>query len=125
MHRIAQTVQEYVRDHHRVDLSLHQADALVQDHLRTGRAILYCADGDVDLSGVIGQAVGQLMVDLRRFTKHHWKSGRQFHKLLFVGGGLQGLRRQFTQDYPAAHIPADPVVSNVCGLLKRAQRVFK
>lgn len=125
MHRVAETVRSYIAENHRIDLSLHEADDLIRQYLKTGQVILSCADGDVDLSPVIGQALGQALIDIRTFIKKYWQTGRQFYKLIFAGGGTESWRAPLLRDNPVAYLPADPVTSNVRGLLKRARRIFK
>jgi hypothetical protein len=126
MHRVAQAVAKHVRDQYEVELSLHEADLLVRQHLAGRPALLYCAAGEVDLAGVIGQALSQTFTDIKNFIRQAWgRGGRQFYKLIFSGGGPQGLRPQFLRQYPAAYLPTDLITSNARGLLKYARRVFR
>ncbi len=124
MHRVAATVKRFLYHNYRVELGLHRCDDLVQEYLKTGQVIFYCAAGDIDLSGVVQQALEKAFTDIREFIRAHWGGGAQFHTLIFTGGGAQAFRPQFLRYYPAAYLPADMVTSNARGLLKRAVRVF-
>lgn len=128
MHRVARVIRTHVREQYGIDAySLHQADALVRQHIAGQPAVLYCDAGRVDLSGLIDQALEQAYTAIGDFIKDNWQSGKQFYRIIITGGGGQALRHQFLRHYPSAYLPADSVVANARGLLKWALRqgVFK
>ncbi len=125
MHRVAQAIQRHVRERHAVKWSMHQADDLVRHYLSGQGAHLYCADGEIDLSGIVRQALDQTAIDLNEFIKSRWQNGRQFYQIIITGGGAQALRDSFLYHYPTANIRPNPVVANARGLLRWAQRAFK
>jgi hypothetical protein len=125
MHRVARAIQRHVRDQHGVQWSLHQADALVRSHLDGHGALFYCADGEIDLSGVVKQALDQAATSINEFITARWGKSRQFYRIIITGGGAEALRTSLLRHHPAAYIPQDPVCANARGLLKWAQRAFK
>lgn len=125
MHRVARAVARHVYEQHGVRWGLHQADEMVKEFIARKQASFYCADGEVDLSGIIQQALEQNFTAINEFVSDRWQNGRQFYRLLVTGGGAEALREQFLRRYPAAYIPAEPVFANARGLLKWAARVMK
>jgi hypothetical protein len=125
MHRVAQAIQRHVRERHAVKWSMHQADTLVRHYLAGRGAYFNCADGEIDLSGIVRQALDQTTIDINEYIRARWGNGRQFYKLIITGGGAQALRDTLLRHYPTAYLPPDPVTANARGLLKWAQRSFK
>lgn len=124
MHRVARVVARHVQEQHQVRWGLHQADEAVKEFVARKQCSFYCADGEVDLSGIIQQALEQNFTAINEFVSERWQNGRQFYRLLVTGGGAEALRDSFLRRYPAAYIPAEPVFANARGLLKWAMRVM-
>lgn len=125
MHRVARTVARFVEEQHSIRWGLHQADDMVKEFIARKQAVFYCADGEVDLSGIITQAMEQNFTAINEFVSERWQNGRQFYRLLITGGGAEAMREQFLTRYPAAYIPSEPVFANARGLLKWGLRVLK
>jgi len=125
MHRVARTVARFIDEQHDIRLGLHQADDIVKEFIARKQASLFCADGEVDLSGIIAQALEQNFTAINEFVSERWQNGRQFYRLLITGGGAEALREQFLTRYPAAYIPPEPVFANARGLLKWGLRVLR
>lgn len=125
MHRVARTVARFIEEQHDIRWGLHQADELVKEFIARKQASFYCADGEVDLSGIITQGLEQNFTAINEFVSERWQNGRQFHRLLITGGGAEAMREQFLTRYPAAYIPPEPVFANARGLLKWGLRVLK
>jgi len=121
MRRAAELLVNAVRAEHGVELSLHEADAL----LRLKRPAIYTADGEVSLKAAVRQALDTAAAGIITFVERRWGNGRQFAHLLFTGGGAEALREALLQQYPHGVVLSDPVTANAVGLARYAVRVFK
>ena len=120
MRRAAELLIQAVRAEHGVELSLHEADAL----LRLKRPVIYTADGEVNLKAQVRQALDTAAAGIVTFVEQRWGNGRQFAHLLFTGGGAEVLREPLLRQYPHGVVLPDPVSANAVGLARYAVRVF-
>lgn len=122
MHRATETVVRHVRTKYGVDLSLHQADELIRGYLNHQVPLFYYAEGEVDLSEPIQQALDETFAAINQFIRTHWNRARQFRHLLFTGGGAQALRTWLLPHYPQAIILPNSVMANAEGMARYAVR---
>jgi hypothetical protein len=120
MRRAAELLINAVRTGYGVGLSLHEADALLQQ--RAPR--LYTAQGEQDLRPQVDQALDTTAAAVVSFVERHWGNGRQFAHLLFTGGGAEALRETLLRQYPQGVVLPSPVTANALGLARYAERVF-
>jgi len=121
MRRAAELLINAVRAEHGVELSLHEADAL----LRQKRPRIYAAGGEVNLRPLVTQALDTAAAGIVTFVERRWGNGKQFTHLLFTGGGAEALRDALLRQYPHGVVLPDPVAANAVGLARYAVRVFK
>jgi hypothetical protein len=121
MRRAAELLANAVKAKHGVELSLHEADALLQQR----RPRLYTAEGEVTLTPLVTQALDTAAAGVVTFVEQRWGSGRQFAHLLFAGGGAEALRDGLLRQYPHGVVLPNPVAANAVGLARYAARVFK
>jgi hypothetical protein len=120
MRRAAELIINAVRTGHRVDLSLHEADALArQRHPR-----LHTAGGEVKLRAQVHQALDTTAAAVVTFVERQWGNGRQFAHLLFTGGGAEALKPTLLRQYPHGVVLPNAVTANALGLARYAARVF-
>ena len=118
--RAAELLINSVRAEHEVELSLHEADAL----LRQRRPRLYTAQGEVNLRPFVTQALGTAAAGIVTFVERRWGNGKQFAHLLFTGGGAEAMRKALLRQYPHGIVLPDAVTANAVGLARYAARVF-
>jgi hypothetical protein len=119
MRRAAELIITTVQAQHGVDLSLHEADALLQQrHPR-----LYTTEGEVDLAPLVRQTTDTVAAGIITYVERRWNKGRQFAHLLFAGGGAEALRGVLLRQYPHGVILPDPVAANALGLARYAARL--
>ncbi len=121
LRRSAELLTRLLKTQHGVDLSLHQADAL----LRERRPTLATASGVLDLRGPAEQARAASVGAVMAFLEQQWGNARQFQYVLFTGGGAEALRPDLLRQYPHGVILPDPVHANAIGLARYAQQAFK
>lgn len=119
--RAAELLINAVRPQYGVELSLHEADAL----LRQKRPKLYAAAGEVNLRPLVAQALDITAAGIVTCVERRWGNGKQFTHLLFTGGGSEALRDALLQQYPHGVILTNPVAANAVGLARYAVRVFE
>jgi hypothetical protein len=120
MRRSAELIINALRTGHGVDLSLHEADALVrQRHPR-----LHTAGGEVKLRAQVDQALDTTAAAVVTFVERQWGNGRQFAHLLFTGGGAEALKGTLLRQYPHGVVLPNAVTANALGLARYAARVF-
>lgn len=122
MHRAAETIVRHVRTEYGVNLSLHQADDLIRTYLDRHPPVFYHAEGEVDLSETIHQAMDETFATINQFIRSHWEQARQFRHLIISGGGAQALRTWLLRHYPQAIILPNSVTANAEGLARYAIR---
>jgi hypothetical protein len=120
MRRAAEVIINAVRGRYQVELSLHEADAL----LIQKRPRLYTADGEVNLLPLVKQALDTAAAGIVTYVERRWDRGRQFAHLLFTGGGAESLREALLRQYPHGVVLPNPVAANALGLARYALRVF-
>lgn len=121
MRRAAELLIAAVRAKHGVELSLHEADALIREK----RPRLYTAAGEVNLHSLVTQALDTVAAGIVTFVEQRWGNGRQFAHLLFTGGGAEALREALLRQYPHGVVLPNPVAANAVGLARYAVRAFK
>jgi len=125
LRRAATALADRVRRQHQRELSLHEADALLQEHVRQGsrRAVnLPMAGGVVDVRPLVRTALDTATGEILGFLDRTWGNGRQFSHLLLTGGGVLMLGDRLLERLPHAVLLADPVTANARGLARLAQR---
>ncbi len=118
MRRAAEQIITQVQGQYGIRLSLHEADALLQDKLPR----LYTADGEVNLRQLVTQARDTAAAGVVTFIERRWGQGRQFAHLLFTGGGAEMLCEVLLRQYPRGVILPEPVTANAVGLARYAAR---
>jgi hypothetical protein len=121
MRRAAELLLDGVRSDFGVGLSLHEADALLQQR----QPRLYTSQGEQDLRPQVDQALDTTAAAVVSFVERHWGNGRQFAHLLFTGGGAEALRNDLLRQYPQGVVLPNAVTANALGLARYAERVFK
>ncbi len=119
MRRAAELLINAVKAKYGVTLSPHEADAL----LRRKRPRLYTTEGEVDLRPQVEQALNTAAAGIIAFVERQWGNGRQFTKLLFVGGGSRTMKDAVLRQYPHGIILPDPVTANAIGLARYGVRM--
>jgi hypothetical protein len=120
MRRAAEIIAQGLKARHDVDISLHEADAL----LRERSPVLYTADGELDLGADVEQALNTVAAGVVQFIEQRWGNARQFAHVLFTGGGAEALKNALTDQYPHGVVLPEPVTANALGLSRYARRVF-
>lgn len=123
MRRAAETMADSIKAAYDVELSLHEADALVT----SPRPILSIADGDIPVSSLAGQALDAAAANIVSFVESLWGNARQFRYVIFAGGGMEvaHIREAITRQMPHAIILPRPVMANAIGLARFALRRFR
>lgn len=123
--RAATALVEHVRRQHQRELSLHEADALLQQYVRhNGRQAvqLPIAGQTIDVGPAIRAALDTAAGEILSFLDRTWGTGRQFRHLLLTGGGCLLWRDRLLERFPHATLLDDPVTANARGLARLAQR---
>jgi len=123
MRRAATIVVDMVRAKCQRELSLHEADQLVRQFINGKRTLdLTVADETFDIRNVVKTAVDSAAGRVLGYVERNWGNGRQFSKLLLVGGGCLALGPRLQALFRHATLLPDPVTANVRGMAKLAQR---
>lgn len=120
MHNAAAGIARQVREQYGIELSLHQADELLQVHIAGQEAVVY-QNGKHQVAAIVQQALDEAFAGISDFLRAHWKKGG-YNKVIITGGGAKALRKPLLQQYPAAFVPTDPVTANADGLARFAAR---
>jgi len=104
-----------------VELSLHEADALVQDVVNGRRVGTYVEGRETDVTPEVRQALNSLAADVVRFVERQVGKGRRF-RILLTGGGALALAPRLLQNWDHAELMPAPILANARGLAKLAQR---
>jgi hypothetical protein len=121
MRRAAEMTAGNVERRHGVELSLHEADALVQKVLAGARAQVYVVGELTDVSAEVRQAVNALAADVIRFVEREVGKAKKF-RVLITGGGALALADRMLAQWGHAEVMADPQLANARGLAKLAAR---
>lgn len=123
MRRAATIVVDMVRAKCQRELFLHEADQLVRQFINGKRTLdLTVADETFDIRNVVKTAVDSAAGRVLGYVERNWGNGRQFSKLLLVGGGCLALGPRLQALFRHATLLPDPVTANVRGMAKLAQR---
>lgn len=120
MRRAAEQMIAQVQGQYGVELSLHEADAL----MRQRRPRLYVAQGEANLHPLASQALDTAAAGIVTFVERRWGNARQFAHILFTGGGAETLRDTLARQYPHGIVLPHAVTANAIGLARYAARVF-
>lgn len=120
MRRAAEQLITGIKAQHGVELSLHEADAL----LRQRQPGIYTAGGEVDLRPAVQQALNAVAAGILTFVERRWGNARQFAHVLFTGGGAEALRSTLESQYPHGVVLPNAVTANAIGLARYAVRAF-
>lgn len=123
MRRAAEIAARNVQHRHGVELSLHEADDLVQAVVQGRRraANIYVQGRLTDVSGDVRQAVNAIGADVVSFVERSVGKGKKF-RILLTGGGALALAPRLLRQYDHARVVDDPVLANARGLAKLAVR---
>lgn len=116
MRRANEMIRNNVRERYGVEMSLHEADELVQAQMQGRKPELYCVQGRVDVSDLVRQAVDNTFAAVNAFIEEKLGNAQQFPYLLMTGGEMQVLKKSLAQHYP--HAIFFPVTANAEGLAK-------
>ncbi|MBT3313326.1 MAG: ParM/StbA family protein [Anaerolineae bacterium] len=118
--RAAEQLIRDIKEKYGVTLSRHQAD----EYLRAKKPIFSCAQGDMDISPFVDQALSVASASIGDFLETLLGNGQQFRYMLFTGGGSALIKKELLQRYPLAQVLPDPVFANALGLARYARRAF-
>ncbi len=121
MRRAAELLAASVRGEYGIELSLHEADAL----MRQRQPKLYTSRGEVNVRPLAVQAQDSAAAGVVTFVERRWGNGKQFAHLLFTGGGATSLEKRLLQQYPHGVVLPNAVTANAVGLARYAARVFE
>ena len=121
MRRAAESVLDVIGRRYKINMSLHEADDLVQAVVNKGTAHLYVNGNPVDVSKEVKQALATLAGQVVRFVERKVGNAARFN-ILLTGGGAIALGAALLKQYPSATVLDDPVLANGRGLAKLAQR---
>ena len=121
MRRAAEMAAGNLRRRYGIEMSLHEADDLVQLVVRGKRAQTYVTGQLTDVTPAVRQALNALGADVVRLVEAQVGKGRKF-KILLTGGGALALAPRLLANWEHAEVMADPVTANARGLAKLAVR---
>lgn len=121
MRRAAEMTATNIQRRYGVELSLHEADELVQAVIGGKSASTYVLGAETDVTAEVQQAIAALSAEVRRFVERQVGNGKRF-RILLTGGGAVALAGSLIQMWPHAEVMPDPVLANARGLAKLAQR---
>lgn len=121
MRRAAEIALQTLSRRYKLDMSLHEADELVQAVANRRKAEIYVHGKPIDVSSAAKQALNSLVSLVLQFVEKKVGSAARFNVLL-TGGGAIALGDRLQEQYPEAEMMADPVLANARGLAKLAQR---
>ena len=118
--RAAEQLIRDIKEKYGVTLSRHQAD----EYLRAKKPVFSCAQGDIDISPLVNQALSVASASIGDFLETLLGNGKQFRYMLFTGGGSALIKKELLRRYPLAQILPNPVFANALGLARYACRAF-
>ena len=118
--RAAEQLIREIKEKYGVTLSRHQAD----EYLRAKKPVFSCAQGDIDISPLVNQALSVASASIGDFLETLLGNGKQFRYMLFTGGGSALIKKELLHRYPLAQILPHPVFANALGLARYARRTF-
>ncbi len=121
MRRAAELLAQTLRRQYGLELSLHEADALLR---QKAPHVHVAGQGTVSVARMVRQALETTAAYVVRFLEERWGRGRQFAHILFSGGGAEMLRDVLLRQYPYGEVLPDAVTANAVGLARYAVRVW-
>jgi hypothetical protein len=121
MRRAAEMTAGNIQRRYGVELSLHEADALVQKVAAGKRVSAYVMGKSTDVTAEVRQAVNSLGSDVIRFVESRVGKGKKF-RILLTGGGAVTLSRRLLGQFPHAEVMPGPALANARGLAKMTMR---
>jgi hypothetical protein len=121
MRRAAEMAAGNLRRRYGVELSLHEADDLVQLVVGRKKAQTYVMGELTDVTPAVRQALNSVGADVVRFIEAQVGKGKKF-KILLTGGGALALAPRLLTQWKHAEVMTDPVTANARGLAKLAAR---
>jgi hypothetical protein len=123
MARAAEMIGRSVLGRYGVELSLHEADNLLRQHLSKDRPLIYVRGEQVDVSGEVSQALNSLTAEVLQFVERVLRGAGKF-RVILSGGGALALAGRLQRQYPGAEMAPGPEVANARGLAKLAASGF-
>lgn len=122
MRQALQVLHNEIKTRYGINKSFYECNALILKYQNHETAIIHHNGGSDPVNSLIKQALDQSFGELATEMAHLWDKGRQFRRLIFVGGGAEIHRENLTRLYPFAIVPNNPILANAVGLAKYAQR---
>jgi len=124
MARAAENIRTLVQARHGVSLSLHGADARLQQHLAGDSTSIYVHGEAVSIAAECEQALNSLAADVLNFIRERIKADAGRFRIILTGGGALALHSRITRQYPHAEMANQPQIANARGLAKLAVSGF-
>jgi hypothetical protein len=122
MRRAAELAAGNIQRRYGVEMSLHEADELVQAVVHGKRVTIFVEGESTNVTREVRQALSTLGSDVVRFVERSvGKAARKF-KVFLTGGGSMAIGERLLGQYAHAVMVDDPVLANARGLAKLAQR---
>jgi len=118
--RAAETLRQTLARAYRVNLTRHEADAL----LRMARPEVETRLGFQDVRAEVTQALGVAASGVVSFVNERWADAGNISRVLFTGGGAEALRDELLKAYPHGRVLPHAVTANALGLARMARRAF-
>lgn len=114
---------------HGIRWSTYEVDLVIREYFTHRKVIRTFGGKRVDLTPLITRAINTLATRVIDFVYNAWRNAGDFSYVLLVGGGTLLIESQIRGQIPHATRPThpdgtaiDPVLANVIGLAKLAQR---
>lgn len=120
MARAAERIGQSVEQRYGVDLSLHEADSLLRQHISGEKPTIYVRGEMVEIGELVGQALNSLTAEVLQFVERVLGRSAGKFRLILSGGGALALDSRLRRQYPAAEMASTPEVANARGLGKLA-----
>lgn len=122
MRRAAEIAADNIARRYGVELSLHEADDLVQAVVNGKRPSIFVDGQPTLVRNEIRQALQSLAADVLRFTERILGKQAKRFVILVAGGGALALGSRLVRQYEHAVVVPDPLLANARGLAKLAVR---
>lgn len=119
--RIAELVIDRLDQLYGLEMSLHEADELVQIVNNGKRAFTPISGEDVEVTLIIRQALYTWVADIKRYLDRKVGKAAKF-RVFITAGGSYILARRLANRFSKMVVPVNPVSSNAEGLAKLAVR---
>ncbi len=124
MARAAEMIRQRVKQGHGVALSLHEADARLQQRVNGEKPVIYVHGEAVSITAEIDQALNSLAADVLNFIRERIKVDAKRFRIILTGGGALAMAGRLQRQYPHAEMAANPALANARGLAKLAVSGF-